>query len=112
MNVKLLLDEDVHASLAEALRKRGYDAVHLQELDRKGLSDAEQLTYATPQARCFVSFNVKDFVLLHNLYVAEEKEHWGVLVSKQRPVGEVLRRPLALLQSLSSQEIKNRLEFL
>ena len=112
MNVKLLLDEDVHASLAETLRKRGYDAVHSQELERKGLSDAEQLEYAALQERCFVSFNVKDFVLLHNVYVAEEKEHWGILVSKQRPVGEVLRRLLALLQPFSGEEMKNRLEFL
>ncbi len=112
MNVKLLSDEDVHASLAEALRKRGYDAVHLQELDRKGLSDAEQLAYAAAQERCFISFNIKDFVLLHNLYVTEEKEHWGILVSKQRPVGEVLRRLLALLQPLSGENTENHLEFL
>ncbi len=38
---KLLLDEDVHFNLASALRKRGYDAIHVQELDRKGLSDRE-----------------------------------------------------------------------
>jgi hypothetical protein len=27
--VKLLLDEDVHLDLASALRKRGYEAVHI-----------------------------------------------------------------------------------
>ena len=34
MKIKLLLDEDVHSGLALALRKRGYDVVHAQELDR------------------------------------------------------------------------------
>ena len=29
MNWRLLLDEDVHLALATALRKRGYDAIHV-----------------------------------------------------------------------------------
>ena len=37
MKIELFLDEDVHSGLAHALRKRGYDAIHTQELDRKGL---------------------------------------------------------------------------
>lgn len=31
MKLRLFLDEDVHFGLADALRKRGYDAVHTQE---------------------------------------------------------------------------------
>ena len=38
MKIELFLDEDVHSGLAHALRKRGYDATHAQELDRKGRS--------------------------------------------------------------------------
>ena len=34
MKLRLLLDEDVHSGLAHALRSRGYDVVHAQELDR------------------------------------------------------------------------------
>ena len=41
MKIELFLDEDVHSGLAHVLRKRGYDAIHAQELDRKGLSDSE-----------------------------------------------------------------------
>jgi predicted nuclease of predicted toxin-antitoxin system len=33
MKAKLLLDEDVHFGLASALRKRGYDVIHTQELE-------------------------------------------------------------------------------
>ncbi|MCY7334461.1 MAG: DUF5615 family PIN-like protein, partial [Pseudanabaena sp. CAN_BIN31] len=51
------------------LRKRGYDAVHIQELSRKGRSDREQIEYAVEQESCIFTFNVKDFVLLHNDYV-------------------------------------------
>ncbi|NIA12073.1 MAG: hypothetical protein GWP10_20705 [Nitrospiraceae bacterium] len=46
MKVKLFLDEDVHSGLAHALRKRGYNVIHAQELDRKGRSDSDQLLFA------------------------------------------------------------------
>ena len=36
MKVKLFLDEDIHFALAIALRKRGYDVIHAQELQGKG----------------------------------------------------------------------------
>ncbi|MBI2559710.1 MAG: DUF5615 family PIN-like protein, partial [Planctomycetes bacterium] len=43
MKIKLFLDEDVPLAVALALRKRGYDVVHVQELGRKGKPDSEQL---------------------------------------------------------------------
>ena len=82
MKVKLFLDEDIHFALAIALRKRGYDVIHAQELQRKGKSDDEQLSHATKEKRCLFSFNVKDFVLLHNKYAQNRWEHYGVILSK------------------------------
>ena len=72
MKLRLFLDEDVHAALAAALR--------------------------TQENRCLVTFNVGDFVRLHNRWMDEGREHAGVIVSKQLPVCEMLRRLLALLQ--------------
>lgn len=108
----IYLDEDVHLGLGLALRKRGFDVLHAQELDRKGLSDAEQLAYAVEQRRCLLSFNTKDFVLLHNEYVEHNQEHWGIIVSRQRPIGEALNKVLKILQRYSSESMKNRIEFL
>ena len=82
MKVKLFLDEDIHFALAIALRKRGYDVIHAQELQGKGKSDDEQLSHATKEKRCLFSFNVKDFVLLHNKYAQNRWEHYGVILSK------------------------------
>ena len=75
MKVKLFLDEDIHFALTIALRKRGYDVIHAQELQGKGKSDDEQLSYAIQEKRCLFSFNVKDFVLLHNKYAQNRWEH-------------------------------------
>jgi len=81
MKLKLFLDEDIHAGLAYALRQRGFDVVHAQDLKRKGKTDSEQLALAVREERCLVSFNIKDFVFLHNQYVEQNKEHWGIALS-------------------------------
>lgn len=106
------MDEDVHLPVALALRKRGYDVIHIQELDRKGKSDSSQLKYSERKERCLFSFNVKDFVLLHNEYVKNGQDHYGIIVSKQYSIGETIRRLLKIMQLYSHESIKNRIEFL
>ena len=112
MKVRLFLDEDVHTALAVALRKRGHDAVHALEAKRLGLPDEPQLTYATADDRSLVTFNVGDFVRLHNRWVTEGREHAGIIVSRQLPVGESLRRLLGLLQKESGESLKGQIRFL
>lgn len=112
MKVRLLLDEDVQFALGLALRKRGYDALHIQEIARKGLSDKEQLDFAISEKRCLFSYNVKDFVLLHNRWVQGRQEHCGIIVSKQLPVGEALKKLLRLLTQHSQESIQNCILFL
>jgi predicted nuclease of predicted toxin-antitoxin system len=112
IQIRLLLDEDVHTNLAQALWKRGYDAVHVLELERTGYSDRQQLEFAISQGRCLLSFNVRDFVILHNAFMVNDQEHWGIFVSPQLPIGEILRRSLAILSINSAEQVQNRLEFL
>ena len=108
----LFLDEDVHGALAASLRKRGNDAVHAGEARRLGVSDESQLAFATGEERCLVTFNVGDFVQLHNRWVAAGREHAGIVVSKQLPVGETLRRLLALLQKEDAESLRGQIRFL
>ncbi len=103
MKIELYLDEDVHSGLAHALRKRGYDAIHAQELDRKGRSDLDQLRFAVQQKRCLFTFNVKDFVILHNQHAKKQQEHWGIIVSKQLPFRETMSKLLSLLQRTAKE---------
>jgi hypothetical protein len=37
--IRLYIDEDVHESVAPALRRSGYDAVSVREVNQRGLSD-------------------------------------------------------------------------
>ncbi|MBC8445618.1 MAG: DUF5615 family PIN-like protein [Chloroflexi bacterium] len=50
--IRLLIDEDVSKGpqLAAALRRRGFDAMAVQEVGRMGFSDEEQLDCATAEA--------------------------------------------------------------
>ena len=112
MKIELLIDEDVHSGLVHALRKRGYNSVHAQELDRKGRSDSDQLLFAIQQERCLFTFNVKDFVILHNKHIESRQEHWGIIVSKQLPFRETMSKLLRILQAADKETMKNRLEFL
>ena len=112
MKLRLFFDEDVHAAVAVALRKRGHDAVLALEEKRLGLSDESQLNFATEENRCLVTFNVGDFVRLHNRWIDGGREHAGIIVSKQLPVGELLRRLLALLQKKSGDSMRGQVRFL
>ena len=112
MKIRLFLDEDVHAGLAHALRQRGYDVVHAQELDLKGRSDTEQLMVASRQRRCLFSFNVKDFVILHKDYLNNKKNHWGIIVSKQLPFSDTMSRLMKFLQHADGESMRSYLQFL
>ena len=112
MKLRLFFDEDVHGGLAPALRKRGYDAIHAVEMRRLGVSDESQLALAASTSRCLVTFNVGDFVQLHNRWVEKSREHSGIIVSKQLPIGEALRRILALLQKENATSMLGQVRFL
>jgi hypothetical protein len=112
MKLKLFLDEDIHTGLSHALRQRGFDVVHAQDLKRKGKSDSEQMAFAVQEERCLVTFNVRDFVTLHNQYAERNQEHGGIIVSRQIPIGETLRRLLKKVGLATRADFKNRIEFL
>jgi len=112
MKLKLFLDEDIHAGLAHALRQRGFDVVHAQDLKRKGKTDIDQLAFAVQEKRCLMTFNIRDFVMLHNQYAEQNKEHWGIIVSKQMTIGETLKRLLNKAGLAKQIDFKNRVIFL
>lgn len=77
-----------------------------------GSTDKEQLLFAIKENRCFMTFNVGHFVQLHTGWLQSGREHAGIIVSRQLPVGESLRRLLVLLQRETATSMKNQLRFL
>lgn len=78
--MKLLLDEDLSPFVAVRLRKLGIDALSVHEIDRRGLSDREQLRFAAADDRCFVTRNRNDFVALTREFFERGNAHAGVLI--------------------------------
>lgn len=112
MRIKLYLDEDVDISLAHALKQKGIDVLTTAESGNKRLSDSEQLEFAVNNRRAIFTHNKRDFLLLHKNYLLEGKEHYGVILSDQRTVSEMLRGLSKLVFSLTAEQMKNRREFL
>ena len=109
---RLFTDEDIYAAIAPALRKAGLDALSTPEAGRLGESDESQLAYATGEGRVLVTFNVAHFAALHAAWMTEARHHAGILVSSQRPLGDLLRRILHLTDTLDADGMRDRLEYL
>lgn len=112
MNARFFTDEDVYAAVAPALRKAGFDAVATPEADRLGLSDQMQLTWAADEGHVLVTFNAAHFAKLHANWVRQGRHHAGIVVSSQRPIGDVLRRLVHLAGTLDAAALQDRLEYL
>ncbi len=91
---------------------RGYDVTTVRDAERKAASDLDQLRFASFQRRVLFTFNVADFVKLHAEFVATGRHHSGILLSKQLPVGIVVKRLLKLLSRLHVDEIENNIIWL
>ena len=113
--IRLYIDEDASRnSFVLALRNLDFDVVTTAEAENLGLTDLEQLIWATNNHRAIYTFNVKDYCRLHKIYMSEMKQHSGIIVVPRQSysVGEQLRCLQKLIASISSEEIKNKLIFL
>src|SRR3990170_1872077 len=112
MPPKLHLNEHLSPRLAEQLRTYGFDVTATLELDMVEADDDEQLAYAASSQRAIVTFNHKDFAMRHMRYLAEGKEHWGIVLSTEEALDVFRRRLLRLLNTLSADELKNQIRWL
>ena len=113
--IAIYTDEDVTPDLAPALRWRGYTAESTAEANNFELSDEAQLRYAAQPSMALLTYNAQDFIPLAAQWYYQEREHGGIIVSEQydrHQFGELLRRVLRLLDSLTADEIKNQVVFL
>lgn len=110
--IRFLTDEDIHVAVAVSLRAAGIDAVSTPECGRREADDESQLEYAAQLGRATVTFNVADFARLHADWRDQNRSHAGIIVSSQRPIGEVVRRLKRLSQALDADAMQNRIEFL
>lgn len=78
--MRFLLDEDLNPAAAGIGRGLGLDAVSVHEVDRRGLTDDEQLRGAARDGRVFVTRNRDDFIRLTVEWFRTGEAHRGLLV--------------------------------
>ena len=110
--IKLYIDEDVPEAIAMALRLRGYDVLTAKDAGRKGSTDIEQLKYASSQKRIILTHNIADFCKIHSGFIKEGLEHSGIILSKQLPIGLIVKALLRLLSNISYEKSKNNVIWL
>jgi hypothetical protein len=110
--IRFFTDEDMHGALAPALRAANIDAISTPEAGTLGQLDEAQLEWAASKRRVLVSFNVGHFLALPTNWIQAGKSHAGIVVSAQRPIGDMLRRLLNLATRLDGDAMRDRLEFL
>lgn len=101
-------------ALVRGLRARGVDVATALEEGMIERADEAHFVFAAKANRTLYSFNIGDFYHLHSKFIAEDREHSGLILSRQQQftVGEQLRRLLRLIAKMPAEEMKNRVEFL
>jgi len=110
--IKLYLDENVPVAVSTALRLRGYDVLTVKDVGGKGLSDFEQLKYASSQNRVIFTFNVADFYRIHSEFMREGLNHAGIILSRQLPIGIIVKALLKLLSDMKHEKFRNNIVWL
>lgn len=105
--IRLYTDADVHGKLAGLIRQHGFDAVSAYEAGNSQMDDPEQLAYAVSQRRAILTCNIRHFAPLFEVYWQAGRKHYGIIVSAQLPVGEMLHRVLRLLDGVPAEEMQN-----
>jgi hypothetical protein len=110
--IDVYLDADVQRSLAELLRREGFDVVSARELGHDDWDDGKQLAFAVANGRAILTHNTRHFIPLAKAYAEAGRLHYGIIVSEQLPLGELAQRMLRLLDSVTRDEMMNAVWFL
>jgi hypothetical protein len=109
------MDEDMMPhSLVQALATRGVDITTVLTEGREGMSDEEQLRWATSQNRIICTANVADFVQLHIQFLETNETHAGILIipQQQYSIGECLRGLMKFIFAHNAESVTNQIYFL
>ncbi len=113
--VRLYVDEDAgENAVVQGLRGRGIDVLTTVEANQCGVSDREQLLFATGEGRTLYTFNVGHFAQLHREFLSENIKHSGIIVlpDQRYSIGEKIRRLAGFLSQVVAEDMVHRMEYL
>jgi hypothetical protein len=103
------LDENVQASIAEGLRRRGIDVTTAADAGLSAASDEAHLAFAL-QSGCVLVTHDADFLKL----AAQGAPHAGIAYCAHghRSVGEILQALILLRDCCTPEEVRARVHYL
>ncbi len=107
--IRFYLDQHIPFAVAEGLRRRGIDILTSQEVDRCGLPDRDQLTFAADHQRVMVTFD-SDYLILASTGTRHSGIAW--CPSTKHTVGQLVSSLHLIYGVLSQQDMQDHVEFL
>jgi len=109
-SIKIYTNESVDVAIAEGLKRRGVQAWSAKDTENLGLTDVEQIQYATEEEATIFTHD-DDFL---SLVAESDREHRGIIYVHQQKLstGDCIRRIKALVQIKTPEDMKNHIEFL
>ena len=106
--IRFYMDEHVPAAVTQGLRRRGVEALTVQEAGLRSATDEEQLAFALAQRRVVFTQDA-DFPRLH----AAGVHHAGIVYAPQQtPVGAMIRGLMLIVEVLEGDDMMGHLEYL
>lgn len=107
--VRFYMDQHFPAPASQGLQGHGVDVLTAQEAGRCGLSDADQLAFATTEERVMVTFD-PDFLALHQSGV----EHAGLAwcPEQKHSIGQLIQALLLVHGVLDRDSMRSHVEYL
>ncbi len=95
----------VAGEVAIQLRRLGHDVLAVQDAEQRwasGLDNPDQIAIAAQQKRVLVTYNIRDFIALSQLWAQARRQHYGILLVHPQtiPQDDIGRR---LAQALDAQ---------
>ncbi len=113
--MKILVDEMYPATVAEALRVTGIDALTVADLRLAGASDLEVFSAAVAGGYCVLTENVGDFTRIAAEHSLASGQHHGLLIAlssrfSRRPAG--IGPLIAAIDAIAGEQIADRVVYL
>ncbi len=105
--ISLYADEDVDVLVKPLLKAKGITVYTTLDERMLGKTDREQLEHATRLKAAFLTHNRVDFEKLAAQFLAEGKEHFGIVLATRRNVYELARRAARFLEMHKPGGVKN-----
>jgi predicted nuclease of predicted toxin-antitoxin system len=103
--MRLYLDDDsANPVLVKLLRKARHDVVIPRDAGMSGEADPVHLRYAIIETRVMLTRNYDDFLDLHNLILAAQGHHPGILVVREDNDSKRDMRPGDIVRALANLE--------